>query len=151
MLVGNLNTLLGTFNRLQSDPTTIKSQTGSNIQATDRVDISQAAREKLPTDFAQQTMSRFKSALVDTLSVKANSPTDIIYDIMPGPIQQFINEMFAPLELVTKKEFMADFTSLSKVSGGLVSESLVKDAFGGSADGFPQMIEEISQALNSHF
>lgn len=151
MLVGHLNAILGTVNRLKNDTTTIKSQSGSNVQATDRVDISQAAREKLPTDFALQTMARFKSALVDTLSVKSNSPTNVIYDIMPGPIQQFIKEMFAPLELDTKKEFMADFTSLSKVSGGLVSEALINDAFGGSSGSFPQMIEQISRELNSHF
>ena len=151
MLVGNLNTLLGTVNRLKSDTSTIKAQTANRPQATDRVDISEAARQKLPTDFAQQTMARFKSALVDTLSVKTNSPADIIYDVMAGPIEQFISEMFAPLEPELKKEFMTDFTSLSKVSGGLVSQSLVKDAFGGSADGFPQMIEQISQALNSRF
>ena len=96
-------------------------------------------------------MASFKSALVETLSVKTNSPTDIIYDVMAGPIEQFISDMFAPLEPDLKQKFMTDFTSLSKVSGGLVSESLVKDAFGGEARGFPQMIEQISQALNSNF
>jgi len=149
MLVGNLNTLLGTVNRLKSDTSTTKGQTGSSKQATDRVDISEAARQKIPTDFAQQTMARFQSALVDTLSVKTDSPAGRIYDVMEGPIEQFISELFAPLEPELKKEFMADFTSLSKVSGGLVSESLVRDAFG-ETEGFPQMIEQISQALNRY-
>ena len=151
MLVGKLNTLLGTVNRLKSYTPTVKGQTGSPPKGTDRVDISEAAMQKLPSDFAQRTMSQFKSALVDTLSVKTNSPTDVIYDVMAGPIEQFISEMFAPLEPELKKEFMADFTSLSKVSGGLVSESLVNDAFGGGSDSFPQMIEQISRELNSHF
>jgi len=151
MLVGKLNTLLGTVTRLKSDSAVKKGQTDNRTQTTDRVDISEAARQKIPTNFAQKTMAEFKSALVETLSVKTDSPADRIYDVMEGPIEQFISELFAPLEPEVKNEFMAEFTSLSKVSGGLVSESLVRDAFGGGTDGFPQMIEQISQALNSRF
>lgn len=149
MLAEKLNSLLGTFNRLKTGTTVKKNQTDSPAQAVDRVDISEAARDKLPTDFAVQTMAQFKSALVETLNVKSGSPLDSIYDVMEGPIEQFIGELFAPLEPELKKEFMSEFTTLSKVSGGLVSESLVRDAFGGTG-GFPQMIEQISQALNSH-
>lgn len=150
MLVGKLNSLLGTVTRLKSDSAVKKSQPDNRVPIFDRVDISEAAREKIPIGLAQKTMAQFQAALVDSLSVKTNSSADRIYDVMAGPIEKFISELFAPLEPDVKKEFMAKFTSLSRVSGGLVSESLVRDAFG-KTDGFPQMIEQISQALNRHF
>ena len=149
MLAGKLNSLLGNVTRLKSGPAVKKDNLDRRVPASDRVDISQAAKEKIPVTLALKTMAQFQAALVDTLSVKTNSPADRIYDVMEGPIDQFIRELFAPLAPAAKKEFMAEFTRLSKVSDGLVPESLIRDAFG-DTQGFPQMIEQISRALNRH-
>lgn len=149
MLVGKLNSLLGNVTRLKSGQAFRRDNPDSRAPALDRVDISKAAKEKIPATLALKTMAQFKSALVDTLSVKTDSPVERIYDVMEGPIDQFIRELFAPLAPEPKQEFMAEFTRLSKVSDGLVPESLIRDTFGGT-EGFPQMIEQISEALNRH-
>ena len=149
MLVGKLNSLLGNVTRLKSGQAFRKDNPDGRVPTLDRVDISEAAKEKIPVTLALKTMSQFKAALVDTLSVKTDYPADRIYDVMEGPIDQFIRELFAPLAPEPKKEFMAEFTRLSKVSDGLVPESLIRDAFGGTK-GFPRMIEQISEALNRH-
>lgn len=149
MLVGKLNSLLGNVTRLKSGPAVKRDNIDSRVPSLDRVDISKAAKEKIPVTLALKTMAQFQSALVDSLSVKTNYPADRIYDVMEGPIDQFIRKQFAPLAPEPKKEFMAEFTRLSKVSDGLVPESLIRDAFG-DAQGFPRMIEQISRELNRY-
>lgn len=150
MLVGNLNAILGTVNRLKSDTTAIKGQIDSRPQATDTVDISAAAKSKLPVGMAQQAMLDFNSALVATLSASGSDPLADLYNLAGTPVDGFIKGRFADLNSETKQEFMALFTGLSQTAGGLVPEQLVSETFGGTG-GFPQMIDQISQSLNRYF
>lgn len=150
MLVGNLNTILGTVNRLKSDTSTIKIQTDSRPQATDRVDISDIAKAKIPLGMAQQAMLDFNSALIETLSVSGSDPLADLYNLVGTPVDGFIKGRFSDLNSETKQEFMALFTGLSQTAGGLVPEQLLSETFGATG-GFPQMIDQISRSLNRYF
>jgi hypothetical protein len=149
MLVGKLNLLLGTLNRLKAE--TSPEKTGKellNLNA-DRVDISEDARQKITVETAQKVMAQFKSALIETISVKGGGPLDSLYDLTGAPLDVFIRDRFARLDADAKKGFMEEFSKLSKTSAGLLPATLIRDTFG-TAGGFPQMIEQISKSLNRY-
>ena len=150
MLVGNLNAILGTVNRLKSDTTAIKGQIDSRPQATDTVDISAAAKSKLPVGMAQQAMLDLNSALIETITAKGSDPLADLYNLTNTPVDGFIKGRFANLNSETKQEFMNLFSQLSHTSGGLVPEGLLGETFG-TTGGFPQMIDQISKSLNRYF
>ena len=150
MLTGKINSLLGTINRLKAQAYPKEAASNLGYQPADKVDISAAAKSKLPVGMAQQAMLDFNSALIETLSVSGSDPLADLYDLTNSPVDRFIRGRFADLNSETKQEFMDLFTRLSQTSGGLVPQQLVGATFGTSG-GFPQMIDQISQNLNRYF
>lgn len=150
MLTGKINALLGTVNRLKAQAYPKEAALNPGYQPTDKVDISIAAKSKLPVGMAQQAMLDFNSALIDTLSTSGRDPLAGLYNLVGSPVDGFIKGRFADLNSETKQEFMVLFTGLSQTAGGLVPEQLVSKTFGTSG-GFPQMIDQISQSLNRYF
>ena len=150
MLTGKINSLLGTINRLKAQAYPKEAVPNPVYQPADTVDISAAAKSKLPLGMAQQAMLDFNSALVETLSASGSDPLSGLYDLTGSPVDRFIRSRFADLNSETKQEFMNLFTTMSQTSGGLVPQQLVGETFG-TTGGFPQMINQISQSLNRYF
>lgn len=116
----------------------------------DKVDLSSQSGKMQAVAAAQKAMADFKSSLVDTLTNGGIANKQGLISLPGTPLDTFTRTKFANLTQDTKKEFMDIFSSLSKTSGGLATESLINQTFGNSGGGFGQMITQITENMNKY-